>query len=123
MPRKATLLAALCVLPGCDGPAKGAFNSENNLDCAMLFLHAEKNQKNFKATEQERHIIYIMRQWYFKDLASDDVDDGMKVVEKIKRLRNGFPTALSACGKRAMADPEFGRFAKFAERTFESQTN
>jgi hypothetical protein len=120
---KAILLAALCVLPGCGGPAKGPFDSEDNLDCAMLFLHAEQNEKNVKTTEQMRIIIYIMRQWYFKDLTSSHVDDGMKVVEEIRQHRNEFPAALSACGKRAIADPEFDQFSKLAERTFESQTN
>lgn len=115
---RAIIWAITCALTGCGLHSAKGIDAGSNLDCGMLFLHAEKNQDIYNATEMERRALYILRSWYFTKIREDQSADDQAVVISIKSNPASVAPALHECTDRAMKDPAFERWASFASKEY-----
>lgn len=113
---KIVIIAATFALTGCSFSKSKAIDAENDLDCATVFLTAEKNEGVYNASESEKRAIFAFRTWYFTKIRKDQVAEYQKVVELIRKNPDELAPALKECGDRAMKDPEFERWASFANK-------
>jgi hypothetical protein len=119
---KMLILIAMCALTGCDHSTPKMINPEVDLDCGMVFLTAEKNEDQAKASAAERRAIYVFQTWYLSKVKQEQSADAQLVVELIKKDPNKVGSAMKPCVDRAMKDFAFERWAVLASKEFESSS-